>query len=140
MTKAFYVIGIIGMFFIIITFMGFANTTCSGCFTEDIPVMEWQENISTETEQRVYTFNDGIREWTGVTVPTPLEPEHENFFENMVDWVLPASIEDQVNAGFRLIFSTLTFNAKGVPIWISTLVWLFVLAMIFIMVELFRGV
>ena len=53
---------------------------------------------------------------------------------------LPNNIVDALLDGMGFIFGALVFQVSGVPVWVNIFIWLFTLALIFMVIEIVRGV
>jgi hypothetical protein len=53
---------------------------------------------------------------------------------------LPNNIVDALVDGLSFIWGALIFQVPNIPIWLNLFVWLFTLALVFMIIELVRGV
>jgi len=53
---------------------------------------------------------------------------------------LPTNAIDALADGLGFIFGALIFQVSGVPIWVNLFIWLFTLALVFMVIELVRGI
>lgn len=93
MTKAFYIVGIIGALLFISTFLGYMGYDYTG-----------MTNYETGTA------------------------------------VLPTTLISATFSGFGFIFGALTFHITNVPVFVTLIIWLLTLALIWMIIELFRGI
>lgn len=118
MTNGFTIAGILGMIIFILLMFGMVNKDL-GTFS----TIETNRTSVTVTQQSFEYASENL----GV-------------FGSILDLILPTSVANKIEDGFGLVFGALTFTVTGVPILITIIIWLFLLALVWMILELVRGV